>query len=338
MLNFKSFNYDIIDINDSLNDVKSLTRDKFNNALKENEFLIIKEYINPKFNTMLPKDMQLNEHYYIYNQNETNVVKISKEYFEFFKNAHWNAPEIYNKLKEERFGKYATKHNPNFFKEVPGIRFKNFWYLVLASMFIFTLLFNIVSSPWNGEFLGDNSQTYNSISLEKYPDKISPIEFNDTVQNEYTQAQPADWSRFQKSYDLKFSLCSTSNNNSYILVSNSKSGLKEKCEGRGVVTSLNNPVFNAPISDFLPENVIARDKLTATNQISYSEGIALLTKDLELKGPLYTIYADAKIVTPKEITTRIWSTLLIAFIPSIIGIIGLYRARLFKNKLIDKKS
>jgi hypothetical protein len=340
MLNFVNHNYDVIDITNPQDTIVKIKRGELDKLITTNQYLVVKEYINPKFNILLPHEMQFHPNYYIYHnpiEGKPVMVKMSKEYWDIFMGNNWSVEDIFNRLKSGPMTKYSKGKDNIVFQHVLGINWKVFGLVFLFSGVLMMLLYNFVSNPWSLELVGDNNKVYNSVDIIDYNGTKAPIKFNDTPLGvNVVRQEEANWTQFKNKHEIKYSLCQTSINTTYILVSSSKALLKDNCEGEGVITPLAYPSFNKPISDYLPANIIQRYSLDPQSQVNFKEGIESITNNLELRSPTYMIYADTKIVSQRDIDIRLAIAVFISVTPTILGLLELYRARSFRLMLTNQ--
>jgi hypothetical protein len=335
MFNFKTYNYDII-ADDYLTIQKNLTRTVFNEHVQDKPYIIVKEYINPKFNSFLPKDYVFNERYYVYSGLEDKYVRFNNEYFNHFENQRWTAQEIYTTLSKNELSKYKSNSKNHFYKDMVGIRPVKIFYLLALSGIIFALFYNFVSNPWNNEFVGDNNLTVVSNELKSNSNNNAfYVNMNDDLLNEFKREESSDWKKLKPQVNVAYSYCSVPNSSiSYILVED-KNNQKEasQCKGKGVVKDITYPIFTKPINEFLPDNIITRDNLNKDELITYQEGIKKIAENYNIDVPKFVIYKNAKVISQQDINVRKSLLVLATLLPIISGIYLIVKQKKFKAKL-----
>lgn len=342
MFNFKANSYDIVD-QYYITTFKNLSKFKIEEMIVQEPYLIVKEYANPRFNALLPKDYAFNSQYYIFNKAINDYVQFNQEYFLNFKDNNWSKESIFKTLKNDSMAKYLSRKDKNRFLDMPGITASKIWYTIAISALTFVLLFNWVASPWNNEYIGNDKKSVKTSELQTYDKTRFKVEFNDEVQNEYARKEPSDWKNLKPAVDVSYVLCSVNETKiSYILIINKSNSNKEiDCKGEGVIEDITYPNFVAPLNDYLPDNVIQKLELDGTKIVQYEEGIKKLTSELELNEPSFVVHKNGKIVTKETMTNRQLSLIALSLLPLLFGIYQVNKQRKFKgwfNSLNSTKS
>jgi sulfur carrier protein ThiS len=334
MFNFKANGYDIID-QYYITTFRNLSNFKIEEMIAHEPYLIVKEYSNPRFNALLPKDYVFNTQYYIFNKAVNNYVQFNEEYFLNFKENNWSKERIFKTLKSPELSKYLSKKDKNRFFDMPGMVVSKLWYMVALCVLILGLLFNWVASPWNNEFIGDDKRIANTSELNIYDRTRFIVKFQDQLENEYARKEVGDWQKLKAPVDVSYVLCSVPETKiSYILIIN-KSNSKEEvaCTGEGVVEDITFPNFTAPLNDYLPDNVMQKLNLDGTKIVQYEEGIRKITAELEISDPTFVVHKNGKIVTKESMTTRQLFLIGLSLLPILFGLYQVNKQKKFKSWL-----
>jgi hypothetical protein len=332
MFNFKANGYDIID-QYYVTTFRNLSKFKIEELISAEPYLIVKEYSNPRFNALLPKDYVFNSQYYIFNGAINNYIQFNEEYFLNFKENNWTKERIFKTFKSSDMTKYLAKSDKNRFMDMPGIITSKMWYMVALGILILTLLFNWVASPWNNEFIGDDKRIANTSELNIYDKTRFIARFNDQVENEYARKEPGDWQKLKAPVDVSYVLCSVPETKiSYILIVNKTNSKDEvNCSGEGVVEDIAFPNFTAPLNDYLPSNVMTKLNLDGTQIVQYEEGIKKITAELEISDPTFVIHKNGKIVTKQTMTIRQLFLIGLSLLPILFGLYQINKQKKFKT-------
>jgi hypothetical protein len=331
MFNFKANSYDIVD-QYYITTYKNLSKSKIEEMITKEPFLIVKEYSNPRFNVMLPKDYAFNSQYYIFNGKINEYVQFNDEYFVNFKDNNWSKQKIFETLKSDKLSKYLSKNDKNRFANMPGIVASKIYYMLALAALLFILLFNWVASPWNNEFIGDDKKTTKTSEVGEFDKTRYIVKMDDMVLNEYSRKESGDWKKLQSSVDVSYLLCAVPESKiSYILIENKINSKQEvNCSGEGVIEDITYPSFTTTLSDFLPDNVLLKLELDGTKTVSYEEGIKKITTDYELDEPKFVVHKNGKIVTKQAMTYRQLGLIGLSLLPILFGLYQVQKQRKFK--------
>jgi hypothetical protein len=334
MFNFKNFSYDVLSENYNLIE-KKLTRTKFFELVMENEYSLVREYINPKFNIFLPKDYTFNENYYVYKQLPNDFVEFNHEYYNFFKNNNWTPKEIYEVLNDKKLNKYSFKKENKVYKDMIGIGFKKIVYFFITSAVIFSLFYNFASNPFNNEFIGSKNKTIKSSELVKDGKEVSYVEMNDEVLNEINRTIDGNWQKLKPSINVSYTLCKVKDDKkTYLLIEDRKEKQeKTDCKGVGVIQKIEFPNFQKEINAFLPEIILNRDKIDPNEKILYKEAITKITQEYGIDEPIAVIHKNSKIISQNDQQLRTSLLYLISILPVLFGLLLIYLQHKFKLKL-----
>ena len=333
MFNFKANSYDIVD-HQYLTSFKNLSKFKIEEMITSEPYLLVREYSNPKFNVLLPKDYTFNSQYYIFNSKINDYIQFNEEYYLNFKNNGWTKEKIFNTLRSQPMSKYLSRNDKNRFPNMPGIIARKLTYMIAFAALIFVLFFNWVALPWNNEYIGDKTKTTTTAEVGEF-DKTSYIITmdNDVLYNEYSRKETGDWKKLKSPVDVSYILCSVPETRiSYLLIINNINSKEEiNCAGKGVIETITYPNFSTAVSDFLPENVLSKLNLEPSKIITYEEGIKKITADLEIDEPSYVVHKNGNIVTKQELASRQLSLIALSLLPILFGIFLIFRQIKFKK-------
>ncbi|MGL4759336.1 MAG: hypothetical protein ACRCXZ_08425 [Patescibacteria group bacterium] len=337
MLNFKKYTYDVFDQNFNVLE-KKISRLKLETEITKNRFQLVKEYISPRINAVLPKEYTLKDEYYIFNSTLDDSISFNQEYFEYFVSNQMNVEQSWNLLHKKELDKQRQKIDSFRLKNMPGFHWKNLFYFFSTSIIIFGLFFNFVSSPWSNEILGDKSTSLVVNSEFEYKGGIRSIVLPDKSESMLTTKKPADEGNFftKNAQEQYYELCRIKDTKKtfILIISRAITSVINECSGSGVSSPINYPKLTLPVTELSDnEEYLKRLNMTKGADEDYEVIIKAITTNLDLEEPKFMIFKDSILIDQKTVNSRVLGLVFLTLLPILFALFMIIKQELFKRKL-----
>lgn len=347
MLNFKKYSYDLLDENLTIVE-KRISKLKIENANEKSDYVLLREYISPRINAVLPKEYRLKQEYYLFKNNSEKMtnnnagreqVSFNQEYFLHFIKKGWGFETIWKTLNSEDFVYQKTKKDNTKMKNMPGFDWRNVFYFILTSVIIFSLFYNTVSSPWSNEFVGDTNISMNADEGINYSNQIGKIKYAGVglIQEETSEA--VNWTQFRQKKELVYEICriNQSTKTFMVVINKSLNNNAEECRGEGVTSPIKYPNLDIALKEYIPNNVILQKNLDPESIKSFEEMVLIQSNLLNYDTPQFLVYKDAKVISASTVKLRVTALTLLSILPTLFAFYMIFKQNIYRSKLEKKR-